>query len=93
MALAARNRLPVDEIVLLSTPVTESVQELPDLCSRVVDVRIPFDIVLGLTGHRQRLPERHNVTGVIIDRWFWSHSASHSADVWQKEDVSSQAGM
>ena len=48
-------------------------------------------IVLALTGYRQTLAPHSNVTEVILKGWWWSHGASHSPAVWERECVAAKA--
>lgn len=83
----------VQELVLLSTPVTERVLAAVETGVPVVDVRLYFDPVLALTRTRQRLPARANVTTVRLKRWNLDHSATHKERVWMKEEIAKRAGM
>lgn len=84
--------LGVDELVLLSVPVTPNVAVVAD-CTRVVDVRLAFDIVLGLTGYGQRLAPHPNVTEVVLRGWDWQHGASHDPTAWQRQNVVARGGL
>ncbi|QXG77507.1 hypothetical protein KUM42_08410 [Modestobacter sp. L9-4] len=92
VARAVNAAQPVEELVLLSVPVTPSVAAV---CTRtrVVDIRLSFDIVLGLTGYGQRLATHENVTEVILSGWNWQHGASHDDATWQHQGVAMQAGL
>jgi len=84
----AVHRARVDELVLLSVPVTEYVEAAVATNIRVVDVRLYFDPVLALTGRPQRIePLPDNVTEVVFKLWRRDHGASHREGVWRKEDV------
>lgn len=82
----------VDELVLMSAPVTPHVRAAVGRVRHVVDVRLRFDLVLAFTGHPQRLADSR-VTPVLLRGWFWSHSASRNPRVWAAQDVISRAGL
>lgn len=86
-ARAITRGAPVNELVLLSVPVTRPVQAVARSGLRIVDVRLNFDPVLGLARKRQRLKKAINTTEVVLRRWRLSHSATHQPHVWLKEKV------
>ncbi|ORV40948.1 hypothetical protein AWC00_15490 [Mycobacterium conspicuum] len=77
---------PIQQLVLLSTPVTRQVKAAAAAGARIVDVRLPLDPVLALELRPQRLARRENVTRVITS-WRLSHSATHEESVWVSEDI------
>lgn len=77
----------VNELVLLSVPVTRYVEAAAQAELRVVDVRLRFDPVLALARVRQRLGPHPNVTTVFLERWRLDHGATHNEHVWREEDV------
>jgi len=78
---------PVNELVLLSTPVAGPAESAVHTGVRMVDVRLRFDPVLAIAGTRQRVPRHPNVTEVLLDRWRLDHGATHSELVWKAEDI------
>jgi pimeloyl-ACP methyl ester carboxylesterase len=86
-ARACNSGVVVGELVLLSTPATSHVVTATANAPRVVDVRLRFDPVLAIAGTPQRIPDRPNVTEVLLRQWRLSHSATHEVDVWEEEDV------
>jgi hypothetical protein len=78
---------------LLSAPVTQHVEAAVQSNARVVDVRLPFDPVLGLARTRQRLPAHPNVTTVLLTGWRLDHGATHRDRVWRDEDVAHRGGL
>lgn len=83
----------IDELVLLSAPVTRALEEgLPDVHGRVVDIRLRFDPVLALARTRQRI-RLPNVTTVLLRRWTMRHGATHDPAVWEREDLAGRAGL
>ena len=85
--------VPIEEMVLLSAPVTKEVVAAVETGVSVVDVRLRFDPVLALARTRQRLPTLTNVRTVRLNRWSLRHSATHDANVWSEEDIATQAKM
>jgi hypothetical protein len=83
----------VDELVLLSVPVTRPVAAAAGSGVRVVDVRLRFDAVLALARRRQRIPTNSNVTLVLLKGWRYGHSASHNEEVWRQENVAQRGGI
>jgi hypothetical protein len=77
----------VDELILLSVPVTGDVAAAARSGIRVVDVRLPFDPVLGLARGRQLIPAHPSVILVLLEGWRYGHDASHNEDVWRQENV------
>jgi hypothetical protein len=77
----------INELVLLSAPVTNHVEAATRCDLRVVDVRLRFDPVLALARSRQRIPDRPNVTAVLLQQWRLDHGATHREDIWRQEEV------
>jgi len=92
-ARASHNRAKIHEVVLLSTPTSPSVCALVGRKVRVVDVRLRFDIVLGIAGRGQRMPAGPNVIEVLLNRWRWSHGATHEEHVWRTEDIAARSRL
>lgn len=93
VARAAMSGTSVAEMVLLSVPVTKTIEAAADRGVRIVDVRLRFDPVLGLARTRQRIKARPNVTEVLLDRWRYDHGATHRRDVWDAEDIARRGGI
>jgi hypothetical protein len=96
--VAARSRasgVPVDELVLLSSPVNAYIDAAAsDANLRIVDVRLNFDPVLAIACTRQRIrPLGPNVTEVILAAWRLDHGATHKESVWSAENVARKAGI
>jgi pimeloyl-ACP methyl ester carboxylesterase len=85
-ARAANLGTPIDQLVLLSTPVTSHVKAAAAAGERIVDIRLPLDPILALELRPQRLAPRENVTRVITS-WRLSHSATHEESVWVSDDI------
>jgi hypothetical protein len=83
----------IQELVLLSTPTTPHVVAATRGSARVVDVRLRFDLVLGIAGRGQRLPASANATEVRLSRWWWDHGATHQEHVWRVEDIAAKANL
>jgi hypothetical protein len=90
-ARAMASGVQVDELIMLSAPVTRHVLEGTARARRVVDVRLRFDPVLvgatalaGVVFHRvrQRMPLARNVTEYILPGWTLRHGATHDERVW-----------
>ena len=77
----------LNELVLLSVPVTRHVEATAQSNLRVVDVRLRFDPVLAVARSRQRMEARPNITPVLLEQWRLDHGATHREDVWRLEDV------
>ncbi|WP_285029648.1 hypothetical protein [Mycolicibacterium sp. lyk4-40-TYG-92] len=90
---AANLGTPIDELVLLSTPVSRPVKDAVNAGIRIIDIRLRFDPILALTLERQRLPKRSNVTEVLLRRWRLDHSASHEEHVWRSDDIAARARL
>lgn len=93
VARAINSGAPVDELVLLSAPVNVHHLAALDRVTRVVDVRLDFDIVLALARENQRLPAHPRVTEYVVDKAFWKHGATHAPEFWNDEDVAAKVGL
>ena len=93
VARAINTGAPVDELVLLSAPVNVHHLAALDRVTRVVDVRLDFDIVLALGRESQRLPSHPRVTECVVDKAFWKHGATHAPEFWNDEDVAARVGL
>lgn len=89
-ARAIINGVQTDELVLLSVPVTNYVEASVPLLSRLVDIRLAFDPVLGLARARQRFPDHLDVTRVVLKKWRLDHGATHKRDVWLAEEIATK---
>ena len=87
VARAVNEGASIDEVVLLSAPIHRHHVQMLDRVRRVVDVRLAFDIVLTGARANQRLPGRNNVVEHLVDLPLWSHSATHSPEVWEDESI------
>jgi hypothetical protein len=91
VARAVLKGTQIDELILLSAPVTNHLEHAAESGVPIVDVRLKFDPVLGLARARQRLKQkmkpRENVIPVVIDSWRLDHGASHSPHVWRTQEV------
>ena len=93
-ARAVLNGARINEIVFLSAPVTPWVEGAIPSTSRVIDVRLRFDPVLGIAQTRQRIQHpRPNTTVVLLDRWRYSHSATHDKTVWLNESIAQRGQL
>lgn len=91
VARAINRGAGVDEVALLSAPITPHHDRMLAHVNRVMDVRLQTDLVLIGAAVldprvRQSLPGQ-NVVRHVISRPFWSHSATHSVDLWKKEKI------
>jgi pimeloyl-ACP methyl ester carboxylesterase len=91
-AMAAMAGATTQELVLLSVPGTGYVNAAASSVNRVIDVRMPFDIVLAIANTPQRLAPASNLTEVLLP-WYLMHTASHNENVWLSEDVAGQASL
>lgn len=89
---ANSGRCYIDQLVLLSTPVTGHVESAARAGLRVLDIRLPFDPVLGLTAKAQRIRYNPNGSQVLL-RWGLDHGATHEVQVWHDEDIAIRAGL
>lgn len=93
-ALAVLGGARVDELVLLSVPITDSVEGALSRVPRVIDVRLRLDPVLGLARTRQRIANAGpNTTKVLLRRWRFAHGATHEESVWYAEDIAGRAQL
>ncbi len=90
---AALKGTSMSELVLLSVPVTSSVEHATEVAPCVIDIRLRFDPVLALARTRQRITPRPNVIVVLLKRWRLDHGATHRASVWREEQVVQRAGI
>ncbi len=90
---AALKGTSMSELVLLSVPVTSSVEHATDAIPCVIDIRLPFDPVLALAWKGQRITSHPNVIEVVLERWTLDHGATHRASVWREQRVAQRAGI
>jgi hypothetical protein len=81
---------PIQELILLSTPVTSHVKAAQSI-ARLIDIRLPFDPVLALELRRQRIPLNRNVIRVLTS-WRLDHAATHKESVWLAWHVPNERG-
>jgi len=96
-ARAANAGAPIDQLILLSVPVTAHVEAAAQAGMPIVDVRLKRDPVLMLARTRDRLTqhiqERANVKEVILEQWSIDHGASHKREAWQIEEVARKGAI
>jgi hypothetical protein len=92
-ARAINSGTRVQELVLLSAPVNAHHLTALGRVSRVVDVRLKFDIVLALARENQQFPSDPKVTPCVVDRAFWKHGATHAPEFWNDENVAARVGL
>jgi pimeloyl-ACP methyl ester carboxylesterase len=90
---AANSGRCINELVLLSTPVTGHVKSAARSGVRVVDVRLRFDPVLALTARPQRIRHNPNMSEVLLRRWRLDHAATHEEQVWRDEDIARRSRL
>ncbi|WP_312672032.1 alpha/beta hydrolase [Microbacterium sp.] len=83
----------IDEVVFLSAPVHAHHRRMLSAVRRVVDVRLPFDIVLTAARASQKLPPAGNVVEYVVKQNFWSHGATHNPEVWASEGIATAVGL
>lgn len=83
---------PIQEPILLSTPVTRPVKAAARSGARLIDIRLPFDPVLALELKTQRIPLNRNVTRVLTS-WRLDHGATHKDSVWLADDIAARAQL
>lgn len=83
----------VRELVLLSAPSNTHVTAALDQVERVVDVRLAFDIVLGLAREDQKLPPHPRVVQCILKKGFWMHGVTHTPELWRDEGVAAEVDL
>jgi hypothetical protein len=86
-ARAVNSGAGVDQLVMMSAPVNRNVLQLLTSHTRLVDIRLQFDIVLALARERQRMPSHPHVTEFVVNRALWSHSATHTQGLWDAENI------
>lgn len=88
--------LTVDELVLLSSPVTDTVARAATEVDKLVDVRLPFDPVLAAARLQQRVTQRvppaANVIEILLP-WSLDHGASHRPSVWREQAIAERSGL
>lgn len=92
-AIATLGGTPVEEIVLLSAPVTRHITDVANTGMRITDIRLRFDPILALARKPQRLNGYPNVTTVLLNRWRLDHSASRRQGVWEDEQVAERGNL
>lgn len=83
-ARAVSGGASVDELVLLSTPVTREVTKAVPLTT-IIDVRLRLDPMLALARRPQHFKKKYNVKRVILKGWRLNHSSTHDPVVWAQE--------
>jgi hypothetical protein len=83
---------PIQELILLSTPVTSHVKAAARSSARLIDIRLPFDPVLALELKTQRIPMNHNVTRVLTS-WRLDHGATHKESTWLADNIAARAQL
>ncbi|ORW99669.1 hypothetical protein AWC27_02280 [Mycobacterium szulgai] len=91
-ARALTLRTPIQELILLSTPVTSHVKAAAQSSARLIDIRLPFDPVLALELKTQRIPLNYDVTRVLTS-WRLDHGATHKESVWLADDIAARAQL
>ena len=84
---------PIQQLVLLSVPATPHVMAALDVVDVTVDVRLKWDLVLGLAGRGQRLPNHPKVRSFVIEDPFWRHGVTHSPQLWRAEQIAERAEL
>lgn len=93
-ARAINSGVPIRELVLLSAPINAHHRAALFGVSRVVDVRLRWDIVIALARERQEFPRNFSkVTECIIDKPYWKHGATRTPEFWKKEQVAFRVGL
>lgn len=85
-ARALNSGSAIQELVLLSTPVTDHVETAAQSPVRLIDIRLPFDPVLALELRPQRIPAGPDLTEVLTS-WRLDHGATHKPSVWTADDI------
>lgn len=102
VARAINDGLKVDEIVFLSAPVNDHLEQSLLHVGNAIDVRLRFDIVLCLAGlfrrpnqvkPRQRFRSNNRVTEFRSRFYYWDHSLTHRRWFWEWEDVANKVGL
>jgi hypothetical protein len=93
VARAVNSGAIVDELVLLSAPIHDHHLQMLDRVRRVIDIRLSNDIVLVLAHAAQRLPKGRGAIEHIVQRSFWSHSATHHPVVWQNDSIAASVRL
>ena len=92
----------VDELVMLSAPVTRPIIDAAFAAVGVIDVRLRLDPVLVAASAysgafrrrvRQRMPTMPNVHTYVLPFWTVSHGATHDATVWQANGIVAHTGL
>ena len=83
----------MEEIVLLSAPVTWHIKDVASTGVRITDIRLRFDPILALARKPQRLNGYPHVTRVLLTRWRLDHSATRRQSVWEDEQIAKRGNI
>ena len=86
--LASQDGLTMEKLVLLSCPVHQRYRPNHGIVKKTVSVRVKLDLVVLADGGRQRFRDQR-IQEIVLPLWF-SHSATHDPDVWQRYDIAAQ---
>ena len=92
-AIAATTGAKTHELILLSAPGTQYVNDAATAVGRIVDIRMKGDLVLFIAGTPQRLVPAKNLTEVTLGWNLLGHSATHDPATWVAEDIPGRAGL
>lgn len=92
-AMAATAGATTQELVLLSVPGTKHVSDAATSVTRMIDVRVPLDLVLLIARLPQRLAPASNLTEVVLPWNLLGHSTSHDENTWIAENVAARASL
>lgn len=102
VARAINDGAKVDELVFLSAPVNEHLEEAVKHVAHAVDVRLRFDIVLCLAAvfrrpnqskPRQKFRANVPITEFRSKYYYWHHGLTHNKWFWKMENVASKTGF
>lgn len=92
----------VDELVFLSAPVNEHLEEALNHVSHAVDVRLRFDLVLSLAAifrrpsqsrPRQRFRPNPRLLEFRSRYHYWDHGVTHQKWFWKAEDIANRTHL
>lgn len=92
----------IDELVFLSAPVNEHLEQAVNHVAHAVDVRLRFDLVLCLAAifrhpdqsrPRQRFRPNPRISEFRSGFQYWDHGATHKKWFWELEDVAARTQL
>ncbi len=102
VAHAINAGIRIQELILLSAPITDLLQNVIPRVGRVMDVRLRTDAVLLLADAQQRsqggvvhksFRKGTKVFQVIAGHDYLDHTITHNVQFWKEEDIANRIGL